>query len=93
MAQPASRDSATAVLSFAGMGLCLLVLSFLPVDHDYFHRALLGGTMSGAIMFTWISGGLGIYGVIRYPSRRMLVALSIALVSAAMTGARFWHTV
>lgn len=82
--------AASDVLQSLSVGLLCLVLSFLPVGSA--HRPLLyGATMSVALMFTWIAAGLGLYGIVRYPSRRLLLAATVAVMTAVLSGARFWQ--
>ncbi len=92
MCQPSSHRSTNDVLRFSVVGLLCLVVSALPVGVDY-RGLLLGASMPGALMASWIAGGLGVYGVARYPSRRMLFATIVAVSSAALCGWRFWRLV
>ena len=86
-----SSDRAMAgVVSLGVVGLFCLVLSFLPVGSDY-SRLLLGASMPGAVMFSWIAGGLGLYSIVRYPSRRLFLATMMAVSCAALCGVRFWR--
>lgn len=91
MNQSRFTHAATTVVHFAGLGFLFFVLSFLPVGSDSSRRVLLACTMPGAIMFTWISAGLGLYGIVRYPSRNMNLAATGAVAVAALTSVFFWR--
>lgn len=90
MSHPSSDRSTADVTLFSVIGLLFLMPSFLPVGPDN-RGLLLGLTMPVALMSTWIATGLGLYGMVRYPSRRMFLAATVSVSSAALCGLRFWR--
>jgi hypothetical protein len=91
--KPGARSTASStVLSFLSVGSVALLTSCAPVRPEL-NSLLYGVTMPAAIMFSWIAAGLGSYGFVRYPSLRMTVLASCAIVVALLSAARFWLSV
>lgn len=55
------------------------------------NRFIIAATVGPGLMSTWIAAGLGVYGMARYPSIRLLMATIAAIALAALAGAYFWH--
>ena len=79
------------VVFFEAWGSLSLVLSYLPVGAD-FRGLLLCFTMGGAVSLTSYAAGLGFYGLIRYPSRRLILPAVMAVMVAALSYRRLMLT-
>jgi hypothetical protein len=44
-------------------------------------------------MSFWVAAGLGFYGVVRDPSRRMRLGFVVAVLTATLAAARFWFAI
>lgn len=66
-------------------------VAFLAIAAALPYRFVVAATLGPAIICTWSAAGIGLYGMARYPSRRLLAATFIALVIAALSGTYYWH--
>jgi hypothetical protein len=82
-------EPTAAVLGFFIPGLVALLGSCIPVPGD-FERWRNAVTMAPGIMSAWIAAGLGIYGLFRDRSRRMIALALAAVVVGLLYAVRFW---
>ncbi|QDT57503.1 hypothetical protein Pan44_55720 [Caulifigura coniformis] len=65
-------------------------LAFFAVAAAFPNRDVVSATVGATIACTWSAVGIGLYGMVRYPSKHLLVATLLAIAGAMLSGRFFW---